>query len=228
MEYNDLPEAYKKGFVYFLGVQIGLKNRPLIPREETEFWASQALEEIEIFIKQNKIKKIFCLDIFSGSGCLGIALLKKINQANCDFGEIEDSFLAQIKKNLEKNKILENRYQIIKSDIFSNISNKYDFILANPPYVAEKRIAEVGEDVKKYEPAIALFAGLDGMDVLKIFIIQVFDFLKKGGTAYVEIDPEQVEKIKEIINRLPADKNFSQNEFLKDQFGQIRVLKIIK
>ncbi|MFA5178312.1 MAG: class I SAM-dependent methyltransferase [Candidatus Paceibacterota bacterium] len=228
MAYNDLPEAYKKGFINFLGIKIGLENRPLIPREETEFWASQALKDIEFFIKKNKRKKISCLDIFSGSGCLGIALLKKNSQANCDFGEIEDSFLEQIKKNLKENKVSLGRYQIIKSDIFSNILKKYDFILANPPYVAEKRIAEVGEDVKKYEPAIALFAGPEGMDVLKIFIVQVFDFLKKKGTAYVEIDSEQVKEIEKIINRLPIDKRYSQKEFLKDQFGKIRVLKIIK
>jgi methylase of polypeptide subunit release factors len=56
MAYNDLPEAYKKGFINFLGIKIGLENRPLIPREETEFWASQALEDIEFFIKKQKKK----------------------------------------------------------------------------------------------------------------------------------------------------------------------------
>ncbi|MFA5369018.1 MAG: HemK family protein methyltransferase [Candidatus Paceibacterota bacterium] len=227
MDFNKLPDAYKKGYKDFLGIKIDLSKRPLIPREETECWVDTVIEEIKERIKSEK-KQINCLDLFSGSGCIGIAVLSKISEANCDFGEIDDNFLEQIKINLDLNKIDSKRYNIIKSDVFFGVLKKYDFILANPPYVAEKRIDEVGRDVIKYEPSIALFAGSDGMDFIKIFLNDAFNYLKQNGCAFVEIDPQQKELIEQIMKRSIKDKNYSKYEFLKDQFGKVRVLKINK
>ena len=133
----DLPDDYKKGYKCFLGNKIDLSLRPLIPREETEYWVSIILKEIKEGSR--------CLDLFSGSGCIGLSILKNVENSYCDFGEIEDKFIEQIKINLEG--IDENRYKIIKTDIFLNITGKYDYILANPPYVAEQRMNEVGDDV---------------------------------------------------------------------------------
>lgn len=222
MEYNDLPEAYRDGFKYFLGCKIDLSQRPLIPREETEYWVKGAIEETK---KSAVNKKIKCLDLFSGSGCIGISLLKNINEADCDFGEIDDNFLKQIQINLDLNLIEASRYNIIKSDVFSSIIGNYDFIFANPPYVAEERRNEIGEDVEKYEPMLALMGGECGMDFIKIFLENVARYLNENGVAYMEIDPQQKELIEEIIIN---SKNYSSCEFLNDQFGKIRVLKIIK
>ncbi|MFA5228476.1 MAG: HemK/PrmC family methyltransferase [Candidatus Paceibacterota bacterium] len=202
----DLPEEYKNGFKNFLGIRIDLSKRPLIPRPETEYW-------VNWFINQNHKKRIKCLDLFSGSGCVGVALLKKIQDSVCHFGEIDDSFLEQIKINC--NDIKSERYKIIKTDIFSGINEKYDYILANPPYVAEDRINEVGKDVIKHEPHIALFSGKDGMEIINVFIKEVKNYLNDGGYAMMEIDPQQKDKIK-------------VGEFLKDQFGEYRVVIIKK
>ena len=201
----DLPEEYQKGFTNFLGIKIDLSKRPLIPRPETEYW-------VKWFINQNH-GKIKCLDLFSGSGCVGVAILKNIKGSICHFGEIDDSFIEQIKINCRD--IDSDRYRIIKTDIFSEITEKYDYILANPPYVAENRISEVGKDVLEYEPHIALFSGKDGMEIINKFISEVKNYLNDGGYAIMEFDPQQKDKIKE-------------GEFHKDQFGEYRFVIIRK
>lgn len=231
MDSNRLPDDYKKGFKDFLGCKIDLSKRPLIPREETENWVKKAIEEIKNCSK----KQIRCLDIFSGSGCIGIAVLKNIPECVCDFAEIEDIFLEQIEINLKLNSLDLERVKIIKSDVFSNISGKYDFILANPPYVAEERINELGEDVRQYEPSIALMAGKLGMDFIKIFLQELSNYLDKDGIAYMEIDPQQEKIIKEILlnnSSLLGNYNTKRDhynfEFLVDQFGKTRVLRVSK
>ncbi|HQB18781.1 MAG TPA: HemK/PrmC family methyltransferase [Candidatus Pacearchaeota archaeon] len=202
----ELPEEYKRGFKDFLGIKIDLSKRPLIPRPETEYW-------VQWFIKQDHKEKMKCLDLFSGSGCVGVAVLKNIQDSICHFGEIDDAFLEQIKINCSD--IDSNRYKIIKTDIFSNINEKYDYILANPPYVAKNRISEVGEDVIEYEPHIALFSGEDGMKAINKFIAEVKNYLNDGGYAIMEFDPQQKGEIKE-------------GEFYKDQFGEYRFVIIRK
>ena len=211
----DLPEEYKQGFKDFLGAKIDLSKRPLIPREETEYWVSIALKEIK--------EGAECLDLFAGSGCIGISILKNVKDSFCDFGEKEDLFLEQIKISLDLNGVNKERYSLIKTDVFSNIEKQYDYILANPPYVAENRIDEVGEDVKMFEPAIALYGGNDGMEYIKIFLNEAINYLKDNGVIYLEFDPEQKEWIEEIIK----DK-YSRFEFLKDQFNKYRFVKIEK
>ena len=211
----DLPEDYKRGFKDFLGARIDLSKKPLIPREETAHWVDVAIKEIK--------EGGECLDLFAGSGCVGLAILKNVKNSFCDFGDKEKVFLEQIKISLDLNGIENDRYNLIETDVFSNIKKQYDYILANPPYVAEDRIDEVGEDVKMFEPSIALYGGNDGMKYIKIFLEEATNHLKEKGIIYLEFDPEQKGWIEEII----IDK-YSKFEFLKDQFNKYRFVKIEK
>lgn len=208
----NIPVEYRQGYTYFLGNKIDLSLKPLIPRQETEYWISLTLKEIKQGSK--------CLDLFSGSGCIGVSVLKTIKDSYCDFGEIEDKFVKQIKINLKG--INKNRYNIIKTNVFSDIKNKYDYILANPPYVAERRINEVGEDVLKYEPHIALFSGEHGMDAITKLINNGFNYLKKNGVLVIEHDQSQKKEIEEIVLK----NQYAKYEFCKDQFNEYRFIKI--
>ncbi|KKU36519.1 MAG: Protoporphyrinogen oxidase [Candidatus Azambacteria bacterium GW2011_GWF2_46_32] len=143
------PVAYVIGFVDFLGCKIDLSFRPLIPRPETEFWTEKAIEDIE----KSGRKKVRCLDIFAGSGCIGVAVLKHAPVAVVDFAEKEKKFLEQIKLNARLNNLSPKRRKFIQSDIFSNISGIYDYIFANPPYVAKRKNAVVQKSVLEWEPA---------------------------------------------------------------------------
>ena len=163
------------------------------------------------------------MDLFAGSGCIGVSILKNVKDSFCDFGDKEKVFLEQIKISLDLNGIEEGKYNLIETDIFSNIKKQYDYIFANPPYVAEDRIDEVGEDVKMFEPAIALYGGKDGMKFINIFLEEAINYLKEEGVIYLEFDPEQ----KEIIGEIIKDK-YSEFEFLKDQYNKYRFVKIKK
>lgn len=206
--------------VNFLNCKIDLSKKVFIPRPETEFWVRKAIGEIGNW--QLQIGNLRILDLFAGSGCIGIAVLKNIENSFVDFVDIDENAIEEIKFNLRKNKIPKKRYRIIKSNLFENLkSEKYDIIFANPPYVALNRINEVDKEVLENEPKRALFAGTDGMAIIEKFLKEVKKYLKKNGILYMEFDPLQKEKIKRILK-----KEGFQFSFHKDQFEKTRWVKI--
>lgn len=214
------PVDYLIGFVEFAGTKIDLSKRPLIPRPETEYWTLQASEEIKKKYSSSPKSNLGdrCLDMFAGSGCIGIAVLKHIPTARVDFAEQEKKFLKQIHINLQLNHIDSYRYRIIESNIFSGAQGKYDYIFANPPYVAESRKRSVQPSVLKHEPRQALFAGRDGLKYIKKFLKETKDHLKSGGKIYMEFDSPQ----KRAINRLLRKYGYRSWQFHKDQYGKWR------
>ncbi len=212
------PLDYVIGFRKFLDCHIDLSCRPLIPREETEYWVEKAIKEIKNNFKNRKIK---ILDIFSGSGCIGIAILKFFPNSKVIFAEKYKRFIGQIKLNLKFNNIKKKRYKIIQSNVFTKIKGRFDFIFANPPYVALKKINLVQKSVLLYEPKKSIFAGEDGLKYIKNFLKDAPQFLKPKGIIYMEFDHYQRKKIEELLKKF-GYKNYS---FLKDQFKRFRYLK---
>jgi len=203
--------------VKFLNCQIDLSKHNFSPRIETEFWVAKEIKNLKSKNK-NCNPKIKILDIFAGTGCIGIAILKNIENSDLDFADISENAFLQIKINLELNKIKEGRGMIYKSNLFEKLKGqKYDFIFANPPYVALDRISEVQIGVLKKEPLVALFAGKDGLVIIERFFKKAKKHLNPGGKIFLEFDPLQKEKINKILER----ENLKA-EFKKDQFGKIR------
>ncbi len=198
------PVDYIIGFKQFLGCKIDLSKKPLIPRTETEFWASKALENVRIAVALKRSSedvksivrrswghenyKIKVLDIFAGSGCIGVAMLANEPSLLCDFAEKDGKAIAQIKINIKNNFIENGRARVFKSDIFSKIKDKYDFIFANPPYIPTTRKSKVEKAVLKYEPKQALFGGKDGLLYIKKFLSQAKKHLSAGGQIFMEFD----------------------------------------
>jgi len=199
----------------FLNTKIDLSRFSVLPREETEFWLKKVLKESE-----NRQKKLKVLDLFSGTGCIGVAILKNIKNSLVYFGDIDNRALEQIKINLRLNKINKKRIRVVKTDIFSKIQGKYDLIFANPPYVAKERLNEVQKEVIKFEPKIAWYGGEKGMVYITKFLKRAKNFLKKSGRIYLEFDPLQKKEIEKIL-----EKENYEFIFLRDQFGKLRYLK---
>ncbi|MBI4119743.1 MAG: HemK family protein methyltransferase [Parcubacteria group bacterium] len=212
------PIDYVIGFSDFAGCKIDLSLRPLIPRAETEYWVEKAIDDILQVQIDAEPKR--CLDMFAGSGCIGTALLSHIPFITVDFAEKEKKLLKQIKLNTYHNKIDPHRYRIIQSDIFSGIPDSYDYILANPPYIAESRKKEVQESVLEWEPQGAVFAGKDGLSAIDKFLKGARSQLNRGGKIYMEFDSHQ----KSHIERILDDCGYKNSEFFNDQFGKSRYL----
>jgi len=212
------PIDYVIGFTNFLGCKIDLSEHPLIPRSETEFWVKIALEEI----KKIKSKKIYCLDIFAGSGCIGIAILKNTKNTKLDFVERRKEILGQIKINLKINGVKKYKYKIIQSDVFSKVARKYDYIFANPPYIATTRKNKIQKSVLKFERQSSLFGGKDGFFFIKSFLKNAVNHLSSDGVIYMEFDCIQKKGIEKILKKY----GYRDREFYRDQYGKWRYVKI--
>lgn len=165
------------------------------------------------------MSKIKILDLFAGSGCIGIALLKHLPNATVDFGEKESGFVTQIEKNIALNEVKE-RAQVFMSDVFTNIpAKKYDFIFANPPYISRTKIEAVQKSVLDHEPSGALFAEDDGLFYIKKLLTKAPQFLAPNGKLFTEFDSWQKDEIEKLAALSPF-----HAEFWKDQFDRWRVI----
>lgn len=213
------PIDYVIGFKDFLGCKIDLSKKVLIPRVETEYW-------VDYIVRQNNLNNCKILDIFAGSGCIGMGVLKN-NKVKVVFADNDNNAILQIKKNLKINfkkqhpDILEN-VRVIKSDIFEKIKGKYNFILANPPYIPTKNKNKIDKSTLKYEPQKALFGRGDGLFYIKKFLKQAKNHLLENGKIYMEFDSLQKIKIEKLIKLL----NYKKYHFYKDQFNSWRWVEI--
>lgn len=175
------------------------------PRVETRYWIKKAVS-----ITDDKVK---VLDVFAGSGFIGLQFLEKENSV-VHFVDCSKRAVELIK---EKTKGFGDRVKVLQGDIFKPIDSRYDIIVANPPYVAESRRGEVDEETLENDPEGALFSGKDGMDSIRVFLKEVGGYLKKDGMFFMEFDPQQKGEIGDILER-----DGWEFSFKKDQFDKTR------
>ena len=153
---EGVPPQYIIGNVNFYGNVINVDKRVLIPRFETELLVEKTINYCQKKFNNN-LQNINILDIGTGSGCIAITLKKELN---CKVTGIDISLdaLEVARNNALNNNVNINFYQ---SDIFSNIKEKYDVIISNPPYIKEDE--EIMDIVKNNEPHLALYAKNEGL-----------------------------------------------------------------
>ena len=203
------PLGYAIGYVPFLGCKIYLDSRPLIPRAETEFWVEKAIA----VIKRAAPGAPRVLDLCAGSGAIGVAVARQVPTVQITFAEIYKAHLPTIGKNLNENTILCTNYKVFQSDLFSNVHGEFDFVLCNPPYI-DPILDRTESSVKNFEPHEALYGGLGGLELIKKIITASPAHLSAAGELWLEHEPEQSAKIKEL-----AEQNSFVAEVHKDQYG---------
>ena len=211
------PIAYILSEKEFWSKKFIVNQNTLIPRPETELL-------VEGLIKAYKNKKISILDIGTGSGCIIISLLSNLKRSTGIGVDISRNAILMAKKNALKHNLLNRIKFFIQS--FEKISNKkFDLIVSNPPYIRKRDIKNLSEDIKRYEPLVALDGGNDGLDLIKKVIYKSKAILKINGMLALEIGNGQIKKVSKIL----IDNNFRIKQVIKDYKNNIRcVLAIYK
>ena len=183
------PVQYIVGDVDFYGNIIKVNKNVLIPRRETE----ELVEKTVNYIKKYLSPNIDILDIGTGSGCIPITLKKILPNSNITGSDISKEALEVATSNASDNN---THVTFIESDIFPNITSKYDCIISNPPYIRYDE--EIMDIVKNNEPHLALFAEDEGLYFYKKIISESSKYLKEKFIIAFEIGEEQGEAIKTI------------------------------
>jgi release factor glutamine methyltransferase len=204
----------------FFGADFFVNSAVLDPRPDSE-----SLIELVLKIFPEKNKKVKILELGVGSGCLMITLLKALPEVIGSGVDISKEALLIAQKNAEFHEV-ENRLQLRESDLFAALKNqqneqeKFDLIISNPPYIATKEIESLQEEVKNFEPRLALDGGMDGLDFYRRIAAEAKNFLYKNGKIILEVGFNQKAEVVKIFTM----ENFSFIEERRDLSGVERAL----
>ena len=207
------PAQYIIGHADFFGMQLTVDERVLIPRPETE-------ELVELILSENPEENLSVLDIGTGSGAIALALAKNRPDWSVTAADISQEALDLASENAKNQNL---QIFLKKSDCFTEISEKYDIIVSNPPYISREDESEVGLNVLYSEPHLALFADEDGLAIYRRIAEDAKDYLKDGGKIYLEIGYKQGQSVSELFRKHLPEKRVRT---LKDQFGQDRMVVV--
>lgn len=186
---EGIPLQHLLGSVEFHGRDFLCDARALIPRPETE-------ELAEMILKLLPAGPLDILDMGCGSGVLGLTLAAESPESHVTLADISEEALSLTKENAEKLGI--QNITLVHSDLLSSITGRFDLIAANLPYVPDGEAAEMARELR-HDPALALFSGADGLDLLRRFVPESFGFLKSSGLLALEIGHDQASQLRESL-----------------------------
>lgn len=206
------PFEYVLGYADFLGCQIDLSQKPMVPRDESAFWVERVIAEWK---DRGPLR---ALDLYAGSGNIGIALLKHLPDATVTLNELDAALMPQIATSLALNHIDVSRATLLAGDSLEKITGTFDVICANPPYVDPVGEADMDPEMR-YEPHMAFFGSTDGYGHHRELIREGRTYLTDRGVLYDECDMTQVATLKEIL----ASTDWKW-EFWNDPYGHEGVM----
>jgi len=186
---EGLPLQHVLGVVSFHHRDFKSDARALIPRPETE-------ELAEWILSMPMSDDLKVLDMGCGSGVLGLTLAAERPSWQVTLADVSEDALALTKENATALGI--GNARLLHSDLFSAIEGEFDGIVANLPYVPEGERASLSREVM-HDPALALFGGPDGLEVIRRFVPEAFSHLKPGGWMVLEIGHDQASQVEEIL-----------------------------
>lgn len=207
---EHIPLQYIIGEQEFMGLRFKVNSNVLIPRQDTETLVEQVLKIVKPGMK--------VLDLCTGSGCVLISVLKNAPELTGMGSDISKTALLVAKENA---KLHEVDAEWVRSDLVDNITETFDVIMANPPYIPTGEILSLMPEVRDFEPENALDGGADGLDFYRKITGQVKDYLNPGGYVYMEIGYDQGEAVSELMRNA----GFTEVEVIKDLARNDRVVK---
>ncbi|MDD2521124.1 MAG: peptide chain release factor N(5)-glutamine methyltransferase [Kiritimatiellae bacterium] len=226
---ENIPIQYLTNESYFRKLKLFVDERVLIPRPETELLIDEAIEKIkELSLKKNKIK---ILEIGTGSGAISLSIITEIKKTCPGISlsviatEKSPEAIEVAKKNARM--ILKEDYpdilRLINCDIIpennsgfdNNFTSAFDIIISNPPYIREADFGSLPEEVRKYEPAEALIAGIKGTEVYLAILERVKDYINSEKAFIIfETDPLTCKELEEISkNIFPGSSDQIKNDY---------------
>jgi release factor glutamine methyltransferase len=206
------PLAYILKSKEFWSKDFFVDRNTLIPRPETELLCEKV---IKIF----KNKNLYILDMGTGSGCIILSILSELKTARGVGIDISSKAIDIAKKNANALG-LKKRIKFFSKSLEDVHSYKFDLVVSNPPYVKSSDIKNLSEEVKRFEPKIALDGGKDGLDVIKKVIYNSKTVLKRLGWLALEIGYGQHYKVSQILKK----QNFKEEFLIKDHKNNVRCI----
>ena len=216
---NNEPIHYIIGKRDFMGMDFYVTQNVLIPRSDTEVLVTEAINALN---QEKKYAKDTTtgLEIGAGSGIISISLLKKIGNLNMTAVDINCDAIRLTTKNAVELGVYP-RLKVLKSDIYSKINEKYDFIISNPPYIRTDEIQRLDPKIKNYEPLNALDGGESGIEFYDKIIRDAKAFLNKDGYLFLEIGYDQKDDVSNLFSKHNINVKL---KVVKDLAGYDRVI----
>ena len=185
---EHIPLQYITGEQEFMGLTFHVNSHVLIPRQDTETLVEEALKLVKPGMK--------IMDMCTGSGCILISILKNAKDTSgCGF-DISKQAINVAKENAKLNEVVAD---FEKSDLFEHVTERYDMIVSNPPYINTDEIVKLMPEVSEFEPVQALDGKEDGLFFYRTIIKECRDYLNPGGYVLFEIGYDQGEDVSEMM-----------------------------
>lgn len=204
-----VPLQYITGEQEFMGLPFKVSPMVLIPRQDTETLVEEALKVIRPGMK--------VLDMCTGSGCILISILKNVTDVEGLGVDISKQVLNVAKENAKLNGVAA---AFERSDLFEMVTDTYDVIVSNPPYIPTDDISGLMPEVAQFEPYQALDGKEDGLFFYRKIVKECRNYLKEDGRIFFEIGNDQGAAVSEMLNYA----GFSKVRIIKDLAGNDRVV----
>ena len=190
------PLAYLLGTAWFAGLEFEVSDEVLVPRSP---FAELIADGFQPWLGQRESHRI--LDMCTGSGCIAVATALRFPQASIDAADLSAAALAVASRNTDRHDVAD-RVRLIESNLFQSLpGQRYDLILANPPYVPEAELAALPAEYRR-EPGLGLVSGHDGLDLPLRLLAAASDHLTEQGLLFCEVG-ESAARLQEALPRLP-------------------------
>ncbi len=216
---QDEPVSRILGRSGFYGLDLIVTPDVLDPRADTESLVEAALT----FVRGTRVSNPRILDLGTGSGAILCAILRSIPDARGLGVDLSPAACAIARQNIDRCG-LADRSSILCGDWAEAIDAGFDLIVSNPPYIGLEEAGALAPEVARFDPALALFAGNDGLDCYRRLAREIERLLKPGGGAFLEIGWRQAQAVGEIL----SEAGFRNVAICKDLSGRDRIAAVRK